>query len=123
MRCRKNSPGLCIAKILCVVLVVGSLFGVIGLKSEVVSLRYSLGTMEKQKTQLMRDNKLLMAERARLTSIERFEKVSMKEAGFMIPDRRHVVAMKLQRSGDAYKAAYTASAAGGAVEAAGARRN
>lgn len=118
MRCRKTTPGVCVAKILCLLLLVGSLFGIVSLKSDVVSLRYTLGVMEKTKTQLMRDNKLLLAERAHLTSIERFEKVSMKESGFIIPDRRHVVAVKLHKGKDTYKASFPAGARDGIGETA-----
>lgn len=108
MRCRKSNPGMCIVKVLCLLLLVGSLFGILSVKSDVISLRYNIGTMEKTKMQLMRDNKLLMAERSHLTSIERFEKVSMKESGFIIPDRRHVVSVRLQKDKDTYKASFPA---------------
>ncbi len=80
------------------------LFGVVWLRSTVVSIEYKLSELEGTKKILARDNKLLAADRAKLSSIGRFDGTGH---GFIIPDRVQVVYVKQAGAGDAYKASYS----------------
>lgn len=77
-----------------VVLLLFSIFGTVWLRSGIVSLEYRLSTLENRKRELMRDTKGLLAEKASLLSVERFEKVAMDGTGFTFPDRVRVVFVK-----------------------------
>jgi len=81
-------------KPLSIVLLLFSIFGTVWLRSGIVSLEYRLSRLENKKKELMRDTKVMLAERASLLSVERFEKVAMDGTGFTFPDRVKVVFVK-----------------------------
>lgn len=91
-------------KPLSLIVLLFSLFAVVWVSSNVVSVEYRLTELEKKRTDLMREKKLISAERARLLSIERFEHVAQN--AYIIPDRVQVVYVKQGRDGDAYKASF-----------------
>ncbi|HSB51716.1 MAG TPA: hypothetical protein VLD40_03575, partial [Dissulfurispiraceae bacterium] len=93
-----------ILKPLSLVMTLALLFGVVWLRSTVVSLEYKLSELECTQKILARDNKLLAADKAKLSSIGRFDSTGH---GFIIPDRVQVVYVKQAGAGDAYKASYS----------------
>lgn len=106
MRHRKKSWVLAAIKPLSVFLLVLSVFTIVWLRSSVVSLEYSINTLEKKKIQLMKDTKLLAAEKSNLLSMERFEKVAANS--FVIPDRIKVVHVKKLKDKEPQKVALSA---------------
>ncbi len=76
-------------KPLSVLMLLFSIFSLIWLKSSVVSTEYMLSTLEKKKESLMRERKMLNAERAHLMAIERFQNAAA--TGLAFPDRVKVV--------------------------------
>jgi len=92
-------------KPLSIMLLLFSIFGTVWLRSGIVSLEYRLSRLENKKKELMRDTKVLLAERANLLSVERFEKVAMDGTGFTFPDRVKVVFVKKANEQEPRKAA------------------
>lgn len=100
-------------KPLCMVLLLFSLFGLIWLRSNVVSLAYELRSLEEKKTAALKDIKASLAERAKLMSLEKIDasfKGSIKgdpvyaNSGYVFPDRVRVVHIKQSRKPEALKA-------------------
>lgn len=106
---RKENRLICLLKPVSVVLLLLSIFTIVWLRSSFVSLEYSISSLEKKRTELMRDRKLLAAERAGLLSVERFEKVanSTVNGGFAFPDRVKVVYVKRAKDKEPYMASFT----------------
>lgn len=102
MMLRRESRLLWIMKPLSVLALLFSVFLMVWLKSSVVSLEYSISSLEKKKTELMRERKLFAAERANLLSVERFQNVAAN--GFEFPDRVKVVYVKSLKTTDTYTA-------------------
>ncbi|TAN43261.1 MAG: hypothetical protein EPN22_10565 [Nitrospirae bacterium] len=92
MRRVKKSFFSMIARPLLVFMVVLSAFTIVWIRSTVVSLEYSINSLEKKKMQALRESKMLAAEKANLLSIEKLEKVASNS--FVIPDRVKVVQVK-----------------------------
>src|SRR5512147_2323245 len=100
MRYRRRSRLLWLMKPLSVMVLLLSLFALVWLRSGVVSIEYRLSELEKTKRELMRDKKVLAAEKARLLSVARFEQGVAE--GFAFPDRVKVVHVMRGKGGDTY---------------------
>ncbi len=93
-----------ILKTFSIILLLVSVFTIVWLRSSFVSIEYSISSLEKKKTSLMRDRKALAAERASLLSVERFEKVA--GSGFSFPNRVKVVYVKKEKDKEPYRASF-----------------
>ncbi len=60
-------------KPLCVVILLSGLFGLIWLRSGVVATAYDLRNLEEKKMESLKDRKILLAERAKLMSLEKID--------------------------------------------------
>ena len=60
-------------KPLCVVILLSGLFGLIWLRSGVVATAYDLRNLEEKKMDSLKDRKILLAERAKLMSLEKID--------------------------------------------------
>ncbi len=60
-------------KPLCVVILLSGLFGLIWLRSGVVTIAYDLRNLEEKKMDSLKDRKILLAERAKLMSLEKID--------------------------------------------------
>ncbi len=65
-------------------------FSLIWLRTTVVNLEYELSHLGKQKTDLIREGKIILAKRANAYSIENIEKVAIHELGMDLPEREKV---------------------------------
>lgn len=91
MKCsNRDLVGVFLKAFLFGVLLIG-VFGLVYLRSSIVKIEYSLGELEKKKTECMRDRKLLLAEKTSLLSFARLESSQHDENGFVLPDRIKVV--------------------------------
>ncbi len=88
------------------------IFGIVWLRSSVVSLEYSLSILEAKKSELMREKKVLAAEQANLLYIGRLQSVASNGTGFEFPDRVRVVYVKSSRKNDIYKASFDTQKSG-----------
>lgn len=60
-------------KPLCVVILLSGLFGLIWLRSGVVTTAYDLRNLEEKKMESLKERKILLAERAKLMSLEKID--------------------------------------------------
>ncbi|MBI5640639.1 MAG: hypothetical protein HZA17_09460 [Nitrospirae bacterium] len=104
-------------KPLCILSLLFSLFGLIWLRSNIVTTSYNLRTLEEKKMESLKDMKMLLAERAKLMSIEKIDasfrdgtKNDNKYAGggYIFPERIKVVHVKRNKGPEPYKASLTA---------------
>jgi hypothetical protein len=79
-------------------------FAVVWLRSSIVTLEYTLSDLDNRKKIVMRDGKLLAAEKARLSSIARFDGAAGH--GFVMPNRVQVVHVTRAAPGDAHRASF-----------------
>lgn len=104
MRTKRNSNILSfLSKPLYLILLFFSLFGLVCLRSSVVSVAYEIRNLEVKKMGILRDRDLLLAERANLMSLEKInESLSdynrgdsiYAESKYGFPDRKRVVHIK-----------------------------
>jgi hypothetical protein len=93
-----------IVKTICVVLLMFSLFGLVWLKSNVVSLEYKISILEKKKEDHLKDRRILLAKKAGLQSFETLQSSLRENQGFVFPDRVRVIHVKRQKGSLPYKA-------------------
>lgn len=78
-----------------------SVFGLVWLRSSIVSLEYHIGEMEMKKAEVLKEKKALAAELAAMISIEQVEN---RKADLVFPDRQKVVYVKRDDGGIPYAA-------------------
>jgi cell division protein FtsL len=88
-----------IARPLFVILLLCGLFGIVWLRSNIVSTEYAISELENKKTDVLRETKMLMAERASVLSMQKVEETAMKRLGLSFPERTRVVFVKKNKSG------------------------
>ncbi|MEW6739652.1 MAG: hypothetical protein ACOYU2_01340 [Nitrospirota bacterium] len=106
---RRQNRLIAMLKPLSIAMLLLSIFSIVWLRSSFVSLEYGISSLEKKKSVLMKDRKMLAAERASLLSVERFEKVagnSTVNSGFAFPDRVKVVYVKKAKDNEPYRASF-----------------
>lgn len=74
--------------LLSVALLIFLLFTTVWIRSGVTSLGYSIGNLNQQRAEILKDKRALTAERATLVSIERIRNVT--DNGLIFPDRAKV---------------------------------
>lgn len=96
-----------IFKSLSIIIVFLSVFGIIWLRTGVVSLEYRISILEKKKKELARDVKMASVEKANLLSVEKVETAASDE--FVFPDRTKVVFVKRANDNYIHNASLSAS--------------
>ncbi|GAB4387587.1 MAG: hypothetical protein Kow0025_02010 [Thermodesulfovibrionales bacterium] len=76
-------------------------FGLVWLRSSIVSLEYRIGEMQMQKAQALKEEKALAAELAAFLSIQ---EVKERRAALVFPDRQRVVHVMRDQRGIPYTA-------------------
>lgn len=74
-------------------------FGIVWLRSNIVSTEYSISELENRKMAKMRETKMLMAERAAVLSMKKAEKRIVSELGLTFPDRKKVLYVDVRKTG------------------------
>jgi hypothetical protein len=93
-----------ILKPLLIVLLLVGVFGLVYLRSSVVTLEYSLGDLEKTKRNYLRERKMLLAEKTSLLAFGRVEASLSRSRGFVLPDRIKVIHVKNRKETLPYNA-------------------
>jgi len=81
------------------------LFAIIWLRAAVINMEYELGELDKMKAELIRERKMVVAQRANFYSTEKIEKVAMDRLGMTLPVRDNVFYVKRTPAAGPYKAA------------------
>ncbi len=89
---------------LLIALLLVGVFGLVYLRSSVMTLEYSLGDLEKTRRNYLRERKMLLAEKTSLLSFERVEASLSRSRGFVLPDRIKVIHVKNRKETLPYKA-------------------
>lgn len=74
---------------LMIFLIVISIFGILWIRSNVLTVEYKLSQLEDKKKALLREQKVLLAERASLTSLAKVERTD--SIALQFPDRKKVI--------------------------------
>jgi hypothetical protein len=93
-----------IIKPLLIALLIFGVFGLVYLRSSFVRLEYSVGDLEKRKTDCLSERKMLLAEKTSLLSFAKLEESPDADEGFVLPDRIKVIHVEKQKSFLPYKA-------------------
>ncbi len=109
-------------KPLCVVLLLTGLFGLIWLRSSIIAAAYDLRTLEEKRMDALKETKLLLAERAKLTSIEKIN-ASFRGPGQgegrtvagenIFSNRVRLIHVRRNKGQEPYKASFTGAATSG----------
>lgn len=94
MRRRKRSFLRLAFKCFLFILLIFSVFAMLGQKNALTGVEYKISMLEKKKMQLIKEGKYLMADKARLASIGNIKKVSANPEEFQFPDRKKVIYVK-----------------------------
>lgn len=76
-----------------------SLFGIVWLRSKVVTVEYAISELENRRTERLREAKILLAERASILSMQKVDKAAIKGLGLGFADRTKVVYVKEVKNG------------------------
>lgn len=101
-RIKKNKKWMLLKFSLFLYLVVG-LFTLVWFRTEVVSLEYELGVLNKQKTSLIREQKLVTAKRANFYSAKNIEETAVKVLGMSPLDRKNIYYVEITTGAGLYK--------------------
>lgn len=82
-----------------VVLLLCGIFGIIWLRSGIISLEYSISELENKKLDSLKEAKSLLADRASALSMQRVEKRAARQLGLILADRTRVVYVKTVDTG------------------------
>jgi hypothetical protein len=102
-RRRRNTISHLLAPLLCLVLLL-SMFGLVRLRSSIVSIEYRIGDMERQRAEALKEKKIMAADLAALLSIGEVEN---RDVALVFPDRQKVVYVKRDDGGVPYIASLT----------------
>jgi cell division protein FtsL len=69
---------------------IAGLFSLVWFRTEVVSLEYELGELNKQKSSLIREQRMVTARRANFYSAKNIEETAVKVLGMKSPDRKNI---------------------------------
>ncbi len=80
-------------------LILCGLFGIVWLRSKVVTVEYAISELENNRTEKIREAKMLLAERASALSMQKVEKATINSLGLRFPDRTRVLYVKERTNG------------------------
>jgi hypothetical protein len=92
---RKGLISYIIRPVLVLLLTLG-IFGLVRLRSTIVSMEYGIGAVERQREEAMKERKVMVAEFASLRSIQ---VVDQRDMALTFPDRRKVFYVKRDDGG------------------------
>jgi len=117
MICRAQNDLLSfIYKPVCVIILLFGLFGLVWLRSSVVSISYDLRTLEEKKMESLKATKMLLADRSRAISLASISSSAFQgpgkgdythvSSGYVFPDRVKVIHVKRHTGPETYKASF-----------------
>lgn len=81
-------------------------FVFVWLNTAVTNLGYEISQLEKQKTGLIRDGKLLTAERERFYAVAKVEDTALNQLGMRLPEREKIFFVKRTSEAAPYRVKY-----------------
>jgi hypothetical protein len=89
---------------LCVILLLSGVFGLVYLRSNIITLEYNLSDLEQKKLYCLSERKSLLAEKTSILSFDKVEASLRGNHGFVFPDRVKVIHVKKHRGSLPHKA-------------------
>jgi hypothetical protein len=89
----------CFLKPLFGVFLLGAIFGIVWLRSSILTMEYTISELENKKMERLREAQMLLAERAALLSMQKVEKTAVRTLGLVFPDRTRIVHVKSTAQG------------------------
>lgn len=80
------------------------LFAIVWLRAAVVNLEYELGELNKLRADLVRDSRMVVAQRSSFYSIKKIEGIAVKQLGMTLPERENVFFVERKRAAGPYRA-------------------
>jgi hypothetical protein len=94
IRLAQKSMVSCFLKPLFVLLLLSGIFGIVWLRSSILTMEYRISELENKRMERLREAKMLVAERAALLSMQKVEKTAVRTLGLVFPDRTRVLYVK-----------------------------
>ncbi|MBI4843328.1 MAG: cell division protein FtsL [Nitrospirae bacterium] len=102
-RRRKQNKKWMLLKLGLFIYLIAGVFTIIWFRTEVVSLEYELGELNRQKTGFIREQRLIMAERASFYSVKNIEETAVKVLGMSPPERKNIYYVERTEGAVPYK--------------------
>lgn len=109
MRRKKRSFFGLLFKFSLFILLILSVFAMLGQKNAFTGVEYKISMLEKKKMELIKERKYVIAEKAKLSSIENIKKVAVNPEEFQFPDRKKVVYVKTVKQPETHTVSYQLS--------------
>ena len=93
-----------VLKLSCFLYVGLCLFSIIWLRATVVNIEYEIGDLDRMRADLLRESKMVVAQRANFYSTGKIEKVALKRLGMTMPVRQNVFYVKRRVVAGPYRA-------------------
>lgn len=119
MRRAQNDFLLFIFKPVCIIILLFGLFGMVWLRSSVVSIAYDLRALEEKKMESQKETKMLFADRSKVISLASLGSALQNRgqgqdngdykhvsSGYVFPDRVKVIHIKRHTGPETYKASF-----------------
>lgn len=90
----------------CVLVFLFGIFVIVWLRSGVRTVEYSISMLDNQRKEILKERKLLMAEKASLLSIQNIKSRSDGKLSMVFPDRMQVIYVKKDSLGTPHTASY-----------------
>lgn len=84
--------------------IVMCLFSSVWLSSAVTNLEYEIGRLDKVRADLLKQGKVVMAQRESSFTMEKIEHAAIKRLGMKMPERGNIIFVRTVRSAGAFKA-------------------
>jgi hypothetical protein len=101
---RRRNVLVSLLKPVLVFILLTGVFGLVWLRSSIISIEYDIGDLERQKAATIAEAQLLRAELSALTSIREVEE---RRLALAFPDRQRVIYVKRDHGGGPYTASFT----------------
>ena len=93
-----------VLKLSCFLYIGLCLFSIIWLRATVVNLEYEIGDLDRMRADLLRESKMVVAQRANFYSTGKIEKVALKRLGMTMPVRQNVFYVNRSQGARPYRA-------------------
>ena len=79
-------------------------FALVWLRTTLVNLEYELNELGNQKMELLKERRMVSAEKANFYSVEKIEQVAMEKLGMSLPKREKIIFVKRTTGAAPYRA-------------------
>lgn len=84
--------------------IVMCLFAIVWLSSAVTNMEYEIGKLDKMRAELLKQGKLVMAQRESSYTMEKIEHAAIRRLGMKMPERDNIIFVKTVRPAGVFKA-------------------